>query len=337
MDDIPRYSLHVILNMSSTYFEAFVDFFEITDTKDVRGQILIELNNVHKVTFPEDCPINHHNLEQAVKASVPMPYESTDPAWGIVDRYQRMLYHLTVSEFQDSRGLNKLQRTISSLYDVSDRIRDRHLYFETGRGGNPLYVGDNDGPYQSSLHTNIEKYIEYDGKLYLIYGTITPNLSKQRDIVKMLNRSIGWMPDVKNKGWSMILSQMVQFLRQDPMPFVGLLHVDDGVITQPNGDTILYGSHLNAEDWLIETDIELLDRISNTGELVEDQFGNATTGEGIWFEIPVLSAVSPRISLAGLRYTEDNEIIGVANFRCLQLPKTDQIKLPKLKTTTLFM
>jgi len=337
MDDIPEYSLWVILNMNPTHFQAFVDYFEITDTKDVSGQILIELNKVHKVIFPTGCPINHHNLEGAVKASLPMPYESTDPAWGSVGRYQRMLYHLTVDEFQQSRGLIRLERTISSLCDISDRIRDRYVYFETDSDGNPMYIGDTDGPYESSLHTNISKYIDYDGKLYLIYGTITPDLTKQREMIKLINRSIGWMPDVKNKGWTMILGQMIEFLRQDPIPFVGLLYVDDGVITQSNGDTILYGEHLNPEDWIIQTDIETLDRMSVTGEVVEDHFGDAASNEGIWFEIPVLSAVSPRISLAGLRYTEDNEIIGTAMFRCLQLPKTDRVKLPKLKTTTLFM
>lgn len=331
-DDIPMYPLWAILNMDEAHLSAFMEFFDIVDTHDIRGKIAIELNRIGKLALKH--PIDRLNLPRLVADSLPKPGESTDPTWGTVGRYQRMLYSLVTDEFRATEGIPL--PVPSGPTDPTDSIKNRSKYFEVDKTGKGMYIGDSDGPYESALHNNLEKRLDADGTMYLLYGTITPDLIRQKEIIKMLIRSMGWMPDVRNKGWTMVLNQMADYLRQEPMPFVGLIMVDDGTITQVNGETILHGDHLDHHDKLIQSDAATMLAAAKDGSQVEDYFGDSSRNEGVWFEVPSLRKTSPRISLSGLRCVDDNEIIGTAKFRVLELPVTD-IRLPKLKLDTLFM
>ena len=334
--------------MGREHVRQFASYLRInSEIEDIRGQIAIALNMLGKLELQR--PINRYNLESLIQATNKRP-ETTDPGRPVVDRYQRMLYQLTTQEFKknltptdsESESLSDSGSMIivpdvsvsgPIMIDPTIEIEDREEYFEIDNSGFGIY-DDSSGPYETEIHSSLAAASELHDDLYLLYGTIIPNLDRFKRFLKAIHTNIGWMPDLKKFGWSGSLLHMSNNIQQRPMKFVGLITISGYRVTQVNGGNMLRGYSKDTPKLM-----DLNDGMIEKDKIIELMIGNLELSQGVCFEVPILNVVSPRISTVGLRCVSDTEIIGQAKFKMLSLDNSliGRLHLPKLKTDVLYM
>lgn len=356
---IPVYPLSVILKMDDTHLPIFVEFLNITDDTDIRGQIALNLNRLGKLSLTP--PITTDNLATLIEISRFKIKEGTDPTYPKVDRYQRMLYYLNTEEFRASITSTDITSVITTsdvggevgtvfdsgpitvdraitydptmTVDPTMEIEDRADYFEITEANLAVYMEANE-LYESAFQRSLSEASILPGQLYLLYGTIKPNLERRRKILETLSRDLDWMPDMKKNGWLNVLNRMIAHINQDPMKFVGLIMIQANQITQINSRTTLVGvdPESKAIVKLIKSNSADLVKAIRDDSVIEDEFGHVETNIGVWFEVPTLDDST---------VTKETEIIGQARFKVMELTKvlvkSGRLRLPKLKIDTLYL